>query len=123
MVLKGKFLTKKIRKVNCTYDGCGRELLTRSSNKQYCSKHSKIVTERNISIGSKRRRSVYMKKSIYNVVSKSKKFCLKCDKKFDSLSKYNKICPSCSNENSISKEGCKIHFDSFGINYNELVEH
>jgi|SaaInl4_200m_RNA_FD_contig_21_2105085_length_1260_multi_14_in_0_out_0_4 sugar-specific transcriptional regulator TrmB len=125
MAIKGKFLTKRIRKTYCKYENCGRELLTRSSNKQYCRKHREIICKETRKLASESRKSSYIRteKSISpRDIVREKRNCLKCGEKFSSLSTHNRVCYDCSVVNERCKEGHSIHFGDFGVDFRECEE-
>lgn len=99
MITNPKILT-------CTIDGCNvefektkpgavpiycekhRQEMRRAARKRYSKKHGSQCNANNI-------RAVKEFRAKYTKDTSGKRYCLRCDKKFNSESTHNRICPRC----------------------------
>jgi hypothetical protein len=109
-------LKRPIYKIPCQHEGCKIVIHTRSFNRKKCHKHGTNAKYK-ISQRSKDKRK--LEKSPYSISVQKTRECLKCGKKFGSLSNYNRICKVCNAENEQLKAeksfmGWKLVSDDVG---------
>ena len=94
---KNIFLKRPILHIPCGAVGCKIVLYSRAPNKKYCNKHTLVVKLGKLATINRKKQSVTYK-GVYKLDFKYK-FCLKCDKKFDSFGIYHRLCDRCNDDN------------------------
>lgn len=95
-IYKKRFLKRPIYKIPCTHKDCDKVIYTRSFNRKYCYKH---VPNFKYKISKRSMDKRKLANSPYTKPVQSRRDCLKCNSKFDSISPNNRICPKCNIEN------------------------
>lgn len=99
-----KFLRGPVHKIPCHEFNCKTMLHTRAYNKKYCHIHCHMAK-----MGKMRRKNVKKRQtdiqSPYGRFGETtQKLCLKCGDSFGSISRFNKLCEPCNQDNEIIKQ-------------------
>ncbi len=102
------FLKRPIYKIPCKEEGCNTVIHTRSFNRKKCHKHS-INSRYKYKVNKRSQDKIKDMQSPYTIKPQKKRDCLKCGKKFESLSDSNRICVKCNSENDSLKGSMPFH--------------
>jgi len=122
---KIRFLKLKIKQIPCNAVGCHKILYTRAASKKYCMKHGSMAKMGKIAKKNVKKRQKDLNSPIYDTTKVVQKICLKCDKQFDSISRWNRICIPCNTDNldeSISHKKISFHSGNITRGFGEFSD-
>jgi hypothetical protein len=99
-----KFLRGPIHRIPCHELNCNIVLHTRAYNKKYCQKHNNMAKMGRQHRKNVKKRQTEMQSPYGRFGNTTQKLCLKCGQTFGSISKFNKLCEPCNQDNETIME-------------------